>query len=142
MSFIGVPSVPLSLALLSMASRTVGDPVDLNVVLLHQPTPERQLVFLRFPVHVQNLFSRPEILLRSPVAIKAPGHEERILAPSEGHVFDVTVASLAADAFVDVDAVIEVDKVWEIVDTNPLERLLRPVALSDRFKHWTGIPNL
>jgi hypothetical protein len=142
MSFIELPSVLFCLVLLSMAGRTVGDPVDLNVVLLHQPAPERQLVFFWLPIHVEYLFSRPEILLRSPVTIKTPGHEECLLAPREGHVFHVAVASLTADAFADVDTVIEVDKVGKIIDANPLERLLGPIALSYRFKHGTGIPDL
>src|SRR5262249_8947521 len=45
-----------------------------------------------------------------------------------------TVAGRTADAFVDVDAVIEIDEVGQVVDARPYDRLAGPEALAHRLQ--------
>ena len=68
----------------------------------------------------------PDRLLRVPVAVEAPLHGQRVLLPGDRHLVHPAVAGDAADALLDVDAVVEVDEVRQVVDALPLER--RPVA--------------
>ena len=53
------------------------------------------------------------------VAVQAPLHLQRVLLPGERHLVHPAVAALAADALVDVNAVVEVDEVGQIVDARP-----------------------
>src|SRR5690349_7849010 len=56
------------------------------------------------------------------MAFDAPGHLERLLLPHERHAIDRTVTRRASHAFVYVDAVIEVRKVGQVVDSRPRDR--------------------
>src|SRR5262249_20760329 len=56
------------------------------------------------------------------------------LLPHERHAVDLSVARRAADAFVYVDAVVEVDEVRQIMDTRPLNRPSRAEALAHRLE--------
>ena len=63
------------------------------------------------------------------VAVEAPFHLQRVLLPREVHQVDAPVAGDASDAFVHVDAVVEVDEVRQIVHLDPLDRrLVRKLA--------------
>ena len=67
------------------------------------------------------------------MAVPAPLHQQGVLLPHQGHLVDAAMAGLAADALADVDAVVEIDEVWQVVDTRPLERLVREVTLAHRL---------
>src|SRR5262249_25632117 len=61
------------------------------------------------------------------------------------HLIDTAVAGGAAHAFLDVDAVVEVDEVGEVVDADPGERLVVRVvfvALSDLVGQRAAGPDL
>ena len=45
------------------------------------------------------------------------------------------MAGVAADALIDVDAVIEIDEVGQLVDPRPLQRLAGAVAVAHRLQH-------
>src|SRR3546814_4044648 len=53
---------------------------------------------------------------------QAPLHFQRAGAPGQRHLVDTTMARRTADALVDVDAVIKIDKVRKIVNALPRER--------------------
>ncbi len=53
------------------------------------------------------------------MAFDAPLHIEGVDLVCEGHLVDPTVTSGASDPLVNVDAVVEVNKIGQIVDTSP-----------------------
>ena len=52
------------------------------------------------------------------------------------------MAALAANAFVDVNAVVEINKIGQIVHSHPTQRLATSVALTHRLKHGRARPYL
>ena len=87
-----------------------------------------------FPIHVENLVLRSDVLFGIAVAVEAPLHREWRGLKNERHLVDRAVARRAADALVDVNAVVEIDIVGEAVNLDPLDRLIRSVALANRFE--------
>jgi hypothetical protein len=57
---------------LSMANRAASEPLDL--VFLHEFLPKYDLIRGRLPIHVENLFPRPNEALRIPMAFETPLH--------------------------------------------------------------------
>ena len=64
------------------------------------------------------------------MAVQAPMHQQRTGLKYQGHLVDLTMAGRAANAFVDVNAVIEIDVVREPMHTNPLDGFIRPVTFA------------
>src|SRR5437763_15514101 len=97
----------------SVTGRAAGEP--LNLIFVDQPASQLQLVRRRGVVDAENLIARPYVQLRIAMAVDAPFHLQRLLLPHQRHAVDLSVTGGAADAFMNVDAVIEVDKVGQIV---------------------------
>jgi len=76
------------------------------------------------------------------VAFEAPFHLQRILAPRQRHLTDRPVARHTANAFLDVDTVIEIDEIGQIIDAIPCQRLATAPTLPYRLQHGTGRMNL
>ena len=58
----------------------------------------RRLNVLRFPIEIENLIIRPQIILWVPMTIQAPRHAVGLGDVNHRHVIDWAVASEAADA--------------------------------------------
>src|SRR5262249_58258973 len=84
----------------------------------------------RRPIQVEDLLARPDVFGRVAVTFQAPLHVQRHDAPRQRHLIYAPVAGRTADAFVDVDAVVEVDEVGQVVDPRPFNRLAGPEALA------------
>ena len=69
------------------------------------------------------------------MAIEAPFHVECFGLPGEWHLVDRPVAGGAANAFVDVDAVIEEDEVGQVVHAGPAKRFIANKAVAHGRKH-------
>src|SRR6516225_10587251 len=95
---------------------------SLNLILLHQASAQLQLIRGWLVVHPEHGFARPHVALGLPVAVEAPFHLQRFLAPHERHAIDLAVTGRAPDAFVHVNAVVEVHEVRQVVHARPLER--------------------
>ena len=67
------------------------------------------------------------------MTIQAPFHRQWLVAPGQRHCAHVSVTAKATDAFVDMDAVIEVDVVRQVVNTIPTQRL----TISKTIPHWS-----
>src|SRR5688500_13913653 len=117
-----------------MADRAVRQLLDVNVVRFDQAVAEGTLVVGRFVVDVEDAILRTQELSRITMAIEAPLHLKRVLLPSQGHLVDGTMTGNAADALVDVNAVVEIDEVADIVDTNPLQRSAAVESGTYRFE--------
>ena len=125
-----------------MANGTIGELLRLHIVLLDEFQAEGHLVFGRLVVEVVDLFFRADVLLRVAVAIEAPAHLQRLGSPHEWHHIDIAMAHLAGDSFCQVDAVVEVDEVRQVVDSNPFQRLACLIACPDRLKNLGVRPDL
>src|ERR1700758_2012629 len=58
----------------------------------------RRLNVLRFPIEIENLIIRPQIIFGVPMAIQAPRHIMGFRDVNHRHVIDRTVATETADA--------------------------------------------
>src|SRR5262245_19624575 len=119
-----------------VTSRTVGDRLHgVDVVLLHQLLPFRRLVVApRRPIHIEDLIARPDALGRVAMTIQTPFHVQRRDVPHQRHLIHATVAGRTADAFVDVNTVVEIDEVGQVVYARPYDRLAGPEALAHRLQ--------
>jgi hypothetical protein len=106
----------------------------LDLVFGHEPASLLELVRRRSPFHVEDLITRPDKLLRFPVASDTPLHLKRIDLPDRRHEIDPAVAGRATNTLFHVDAVIEIDKVGEVMNTRPLERLIVLPACTNRLE--------
>src|ERR1700722_14232685 len=93
----------------SMASVTVRQ--TLYVVFLHQLAAQFFLIGRRFISHVEHLVARANILLGIAVTVNAPVHVKRVFFVHQGHLVHPAMAGGASDAFIDMDAVVEVYKI-------------------------------
>src|SRR5262245_19263674 len=114
----------------------------LNVILGHQPLPEFELVRRWDVVDVEDLVARTHVSFRVPVAVEAPFHLQRLVLPHQRHAVHLAVAGRATNAFVHVNAVVEVHVVRQIVDASPLNRASRAEALAHGFEKRTVRENL
>ena len=105
-----------------------------DLVFLGQLFPDLFLICGGFPIHVENLVFRANVLRGITVAIEAPLHRQRRGLKNQRHLVDRAVARGAADSFVDVNAVVEIDIIGEAVNLDPLDRLIRSVALANRLE--------
>ena len=114
-----------------------------NLSFCGQLLADFRLIVGRFPVHVKNvLFRLPQGLLRIFVAIQTPFHQQGRGLKHQRHLIDRAVARRAADAFIDVNAVVEIDKIGKPVDFHPLDRLIGAIAFANGFEvRSVGIQN-
>ncbi|EEF25552.1 conserved hypothetical protein, partial [Ricinus communis] len=85
--------------------------------------------------HGRDLFGRSQMFLRRAMTIETPLHVERRYAPIQRHLIDAPVTLDAGDAFVDVNAVIEIHEVRQIMQALPRDGFARAQALVQRRKH-------
>ena len=76
------------------------------------------------------------------MAIQTPLHVQGLCLPRQWHLVDPTVTGFAADSFMYVDTMVEINKVRQVVYARPLERSIFSQACSHRFESWTVRPHL
>jgi hypothetical protein len=96
------------------------------------------LILGRFPIHIENLVSRTQIPFGIAVAIQAPLHIQRRSLEHQRHIVNRTVASGATDAFIDVNAVIEINVVRKAMHSDPLDGLIGAIT----FANWLKISDV
>jgi hypothetical protein len=89
------------------------------VIFLYQLASALDLVWRRLPLHIENLIPGPKIPFGRFVAVHTPAHIERVRFPRQRHFVHPAMARGAADPFLDVNAVIEKDKVGQLIDALP-----------------------
>jgi hypothetical protein len=113
-----------------------------NVVFLDQPLAKRFLIFFGLVPHFKDLILRADILFRVPVTIQAPLHVKRVCLPGQRHLIHPPMAGFAAYSLGNMDAVVEINVVWQIIDSVPLDRLTSAKTFSDGFEYGALIPDL
>jgi len=76
------------------------------------------------------------------MAFQTPFHMECLLARHQWHGGDLTVARFARHTSMNVNAVIEVNKIGQSVDACPTDRTVFSKARAHWFEHRTIGPNL
>jgi len=90
---------------------------------------EFSLVCGRFSIHVENLIQWAKSVPRIAVALDAPLHQQGRRLEYERHLIDLAVTGGATNAFVDMNAVIEIDEIGKTVNLHPLDGLVGAIAL-------------
>jgi hypothetical protein len=103
-----------------------------DLVFLHEPGAEAGVIRGPLPRHVVDLVARPHVFRRVAMAVDAPRHLQRGVLVDQRHLVHASVAGCATDPFFHVDTVVEVDKVGQIVDARPVERLV----VAETGAHW------
>lgn len=112
-------------------------------VVFRNEFPAQLLLVGRFPpLHVEYFFARAYLLGGIVVTLEAPFHVKSVLLPGERHLVHLAVACRATDAFVHVDAVVEIDEIGKIVDAIPPDRNARGKTLPDRLQQRGLCPEL
>ena len=101
----------------------------------HQLAPGLVAVAARLPVGIEDRVMRTQRLGRIAVAIDAPVHGQRRALPGQFHLTDRAVTGRAADAFGDVDRMVEVNVIGQLVDALPVDRLVLGKARANRRQH-------
>jgi hypothetical protein len=83
----------------------------LNFVFFDQLAPQFGLIRRVNVIDIKHFGLGPDVFFRLPVAVDAPIHVEGIHAIHQRHLVHPAVAGGASYALVDVNAVIEIDKV-------------------------------
>lgn len=113
-----------------------------DFVLFRQLFAEVWLVDRTLPGHVENLFPRAEETFGLTMTFQTPVHVKRIHLPGERHLVDPTMTACTSDAFLNVNAVIEVNEVGKIVHANPLDGFAGLIAVPDWLQHFAVRPDL
>ena len=92
--------------------------------------------------HIEDLVARAKILAGIAMTAQAPLHLEGRVLIHQRHLVDGTVTCVAADALVDVNAVIKEDEVGELIDASPLQRFAGTIAGANRLKQLGIGPDL
>ena len=114
-------SIFFLVSMLAVADRAVGELAGLHAVFGDELRTQAFLVGWILVIHVKDLVARADVLGGIAVAIETPFHIQRFGFPHQGHLIDLAVARLAANALVDVDAVVEIGEVGQVVDAIPLD---------------------
>ena len=93
------------------------------MVFLDQPLSQCALVFLWLPSHTEDELAWPYELFRCAMALQAPLHLQGLRLPHQRHAVHPTMTGDTTNALVQVNTVVEVDKVGQIMHARPDQRL-------------------
>src|SRR5438093_337080 len=110
----------------------------LNPILGDEPASQLQLIRRRRVIDDEHGVARAHVALGVAMAVDAPFHLQRLLLPHERHAIDLSVAGRAADALVQMDAVVEVHEIGQVVHARPRDRLIRSKALAHQLEKRAG----
>ena len=96
-----------------------------HFVFRHELGAQLGLVRRRLIKRIKKVFTRPDVALRMTMTVETPSHIKSVGPPGNRHLADRTVACGAADAFLQVNAVVEIDKLRERIHSSPFERPVR-----------------
>ena len=69
------------------------------------------------------------MILRGTMALQTPGHAQRLYLVNPFHLVNPTVTAITGNPRRNVSTMIKIDVVREIMDLNPLDRLIIHVAV-------------
>ncbi len=94
----------------------------------------RRLNVLRFPIEIENLIVRPQIILGVAMAIQTPRHAVGLGDVNRRHVTDWSVATETADAPIHVRRVVVINVIDRAIQPHPLDWFTAFPALLHRLQ--------
>jgi hypothetical protein len=76
------------------------------------------------------------------MTFEAPFHLKRAVLPHQRHLVHPAVAGNAANSFIHMNAMIEIDEIRKVVDSRPAQRPTGAKTFTHRVEHWTVRPYL
>ena len=113
-----------------------------NLVLGNELAAKLLLIGRQLIIHLIYELAGPDVLFGRSMAIEAPLHVKCRGLGNERHLVHASVAARASNAFIDMNAVIEINKPGQIMDAVPRDGLSRPVTRADRLEHRAVNPDL
>jgi len=105
-----------------------------------------QSLFVRqfriIPLNIVNLRLRANEFFRLAVTLQTPFHLQCVFLPNGGHIVNLSVTGRAADAFGDVNAVVEIGVFGEVVNALPFNRFVLAPTGAHRFQIRAVRPDL
>ena len=117
----------------------------LNSILCFQSKAFGQLILalvFRPPLHVEDFFFRSHEPFRRPVTLQTPLHLQRRRLIHDRLLVDAPMTRRTTDAFLYVNAVIEVGVIRKVVYADPLEWFATAKTRAHRFEIRTVGPDL
>ena len=109
------------------------------MTLLRESLADFFLVVRWLPVHVVDVFGLlAQHRFGIPVTVQAPLHQQSVRLKNERHLVHGSVAGAASNAFIHMNAVVEIGKIRKPVDFYPLDRFVVAIAIADGLK-VTGV---
>jgi hypothetical protein len=102
----------------------------------------RRLNIVRFPIEIENLIFRPQVIFGVAVAIQTPRHAVWLGDVNRRHVIHWTMATEATDATVHVRRVIVINVINRAIEPHPFDGLTALPALLHRLKLWIVLCHL
>src|SRR5262245_3498546 len=112
------------------------------MVFLDQPLSQCALVFLWLPIHIEDELAWPDEPFRGAMALQAPLHLQGLRLPHQRHAVYTAMTGDTAYALVQMNTVIEVDKIWQIMHTCPDQGLPGAKTLPYGGKEGTPSPDM
>ena len=88
------------------------------------------------PFHREHFLFRSDELFGIAMTLEAPLHIQRRDLIGQRHKIDAAVTGRTADAFVHVNAVVEINEVRQVVHSSPPDWLACAPALANRLEIW------
>src|SRR5690348_1391610 len=109
----------------------------MDLIFLYQLPPKFQLLRPRWRLvkRVENFRFLPDIFFWLSVALKTPRHVEGARAVCQRHLRDLSMARSAANAFRNVDAMVEIDEIWQRIHACPRKRGIVAIARPHGLEH-------
>jgi|ERR1700676_311274 len=92
--------------------------------------------------HIKDFLPRPQIFIRRAVTVQAPFHLQGSVVIHQRHAIYRSMTGVAAHSLIDMNAVIEVNEVWKIVNAGPNQRFPGSITFAYGLKHRRPGPNL
>ena len=125
-----------------MTYGTIGQLLCIHIVLFHQRASEGKLIIWRDIIEVIDFRHGSDEFLGCTMTIQTPLHLQRVRSPYQRHHVHIAMTCLTRHAFLHMNAMIEVDKIREVMNANPLKRHSRRKTCSHRLEHRAGVPDL
>ena len=124
-----------------MTHGAISELFGVDVVLPDQFFAKRKLIGCR-PIQIKNFITRPDEFLRLTMAIETPFHIKRVRFPCEWHFVQLPVTRGATDAVIDMNAMVEKNKIRRLIDTVPFQPLAIRQTFAHRREHRRILPDL
>jgi hypothetical protein len=118
-----------------MTNGTVGELIDFDTIFSYKLPTQFNLIARRLPAHGKNFFQGSNIAFGGAMTVQTPVHVQRFGFGDNWHLINPAMTGFAADALSYMNAMVKIDKISQIMNSNPGQRLIVFKTGSNRFQH-------